>query len=181
MQFLPTSILGVMQITAEPHRDTRGHFARTFCSQEFEAAGLELPTAQMALSHNAKRATLRGLHFIPAANGEAKLVRCVRGGVFDVAVDLRPSSATYRQWTGLELSADNMDALFIPRGVAHGFVTLTDEADVLYQFSEPHRAGIEMGIAWDDPEIAVSWPISPLVISDRDMALPKLAQIEPLS
>ena len=181
MEFSPTSIPGVMQITPEPHRDPRGHFARTYCGQQFADAGLELPTAQMALSNNAKRGTLRGLHFIPAAQGEAKLVRCVRGAIYDVAVDLRPASETYGQWTGLELTAENMVALYIPRGVAHGFVTLSDDADVLYQFSEPHRAGVEMGIAWDDPDIAVAWPIAPVVMSERDKALPKLTQIAPLS
>ncbi|KJZ18638.1 dTDP-4-dehydrorhamnose 3,5-epimerase [Loktanella sp. S4079] len=181
MEFTPTSIPDVLKVTPEPHHDMRGHFARTYCGQQFKEMGLEQPIAQMALSHNTKRGTLRGLHFIPEAYGEAKLVRCVRGAIFDVAVDLRPGSETYRQWTGIELSAANMGALYIPRGVAHGFVTLSDNTDILYQFSAPHRPGIEVGIAWDDPQIAVQWPIEPTVISERDTALPKLSHIEPIS
>jgi len=112
-----------------------------------------------------------------AAEGESKLVRCVRGAIFDVAVDLRQGSPTFRQWTGLELNAENMNALYIPRGVAHGFVTLSDNADILYQFSEPHRPGLEQGVAWNDPDIGVTWPISPTVMSDRDKTLPPLSQI----
>ncbi len=181
MEFVETAIPDVMRLKVAPHRDARGHFARTFCSQAFAQAGLEIPTAQMALSHNNRQGTLRGLHFIPAAEGEAKLVRCIRGSVFDVAVDLRPGSPTFRHWIGLELSAENMDALFIPRGVAHGFVTLSDDTDILYQFSEPHRPGLERGVAWDDPDISVIWPISPTVMSDRDKALPPLSQIASLT
>jgi dTDP-4-dehydrorhamnose 3,5-epimerase len=181
MEFAETSIPGVMRITPTPHYDTRGHFARTYCQKSFAEHGLEQPTAQMALSHNSKKGTLRGLHFIPVAEGESKLVRCVRGAIFDVAVDLRPTSSTFHQWTSIELSAENMEAFYIPRGVAHGFVTLTDDADILYQFSEPHRAGLEKGVAWNDPDIAVAWPVSPTMMSSRDEALPLLSQIGSLT
>lgn len=181
MVFLETPIPNVMRIVAEPHYDARGHFARTYCNDAFAQAGLELPTAQIAISHNAKKGTLRGLHFIPAAEGESKLVRCIRGAIFDVAVDLRPASPTFCQWTSIELSAQNMDALYIPRGVAHGFVTLSDDADILYQFSQPYRPGLEQGVAWDDPDIAVNWPLSPTVMSNRDKALPLVSQIASLS
>jgi len=181
MQFSETSIGGVVKISATPQQDHRGFFIRTFCAAEFATAGLTAPTVQMALSHNAVRGTLRGLHVIPVETGEAKLVRCVRGAIFDVAVDLRRSSPTFRHWTGLELSADNMHALYLPKGVAHGFVTLSDNADVFYQFSEAHRPGVEIGVAWDDPEIAVDWPITPIVMSDRDRSLPRLSEIGILS
>ncbi len=181
MEFAQTLIPGVMRISPTPHHDSRGHFARTYCQKSFEEHGLEQPTAQMALSHNAKKGTLRGLHFIPAAQGESKLVRCVRGAIFDVAVDLRPASPTFRKWTSADLSGENMEAFYLPRGVAHGFVTLTDDADILYQFSEPHRAGVEKGIAWNDPDIAVAWPITPALMSGRDEALPFLAQINELT
>jgi len=180
MEFVETSIPNVMRVVSEPHHDERGHFVRTFCDEAFGRAGLELPTAQMAVSYNAKKGTLRGLHFIPAADGECKLVRCIRGAVFDVAVDLRPESPTFRHWTSIELSARNMDALYIPRGIAHGFVTLSDDADILYQFSQPHRPGLEQGVAWDDPDIAVDWPLSPVVMSDRDKSLPLVSQIASL-
>lgn len=178
MQFLTTSIPDVFKIVTMPHNDARGHFARTYCDQEFIDAGLEQPTVQVALSHNTKKGTLRGLHFIPEAHGEAKLVRCVRGSIFDVAVDLRPHSKTFRKWFGLELSAKNMAALYLPRGIAHGFITLTDDADVLYQFSEAHRPGVEMGVAWNDAEIAIEWPLAPSIISERDRTLPMLSKIE---
>jgi len=176
MEFHETQISGVFEVRPQPYHDDRGHFARTFCQQEFRAAGLELPLAQMAISHNNQIATLRGLHYIPTDYGEAKLVRCVRGQIFDVAVDLRKGSASFGQWCGIELSAENLKGLFIPKGVAHGFITMSDNADVAYQFSEPYRPGIEQGIAWNDQELAIEWPIEPRLISERDKALPTLDQ-----
>ena len=125
-----------------------------------------------------REARSRGLHVIPEAVGEAKLVRCVRGGIFDVAVDLRPNSPSFGRWTGVELTADNYLALFLPRGVAHGYLTLTDAAEVAYQFSAFHRPGIEKGIRWDDPDVAIAWPFAPTVLSDRDRNLPALADSE---
>lgn len=176
MIFDETPISNVFRVSAEPHHDQRGSFTRTFCAQEFSDLGLELPFVQAALSHNKTRGTLRGLHFIPEQQGEAKLVRCVRGAIFDVAVDLRPDTPTYKQWVGFELSATNMTALYIPRGVAHGFITLLDDSDIFYQFSQPHRRGLEQGIAWDDPDIAIDWPLAPKLLSERDASLPKLAE-----
>lgn len=176
MEIRPTSLPGVMEIHPAPHADHRGYFARTYCAESFAAAGLEAVTAQMALSHNRAAGTLRGLHVIPAEIGEAKLVRCVRGRVFDVAVDLRRGSESFGRWTGVELSAANLVALYLPRGVAHGFLTLEDDTDIAYQFSQPYRPGIETGLRWDDPEIAIDWPMAPRVISDRDRALPPLAE-----
>jgi dTDP-4-dehydrorhamnose 3,5-epimerase len=178
MEFLHTSIKGVIEIRPTAMRDDRGHFVRTFCEREWAAQGLEQTTKQMALSHNLQTGTLRGLHYIPEAEGEAKLVRCVRGRIFDVAVDMRPGSATFGKWTGLELSADNLTALYIPRGVAHGFITLEPMTDVAYQFSEFHRPGTERGIRWNDPEIEITWPTPPSVISERDRTLPMLRDLE---
>lgn len=178
MEFRDTGIGGVVEILNEPIRDARGVFVRTFCAREFRSAGLELPVAQMALSHNTIRGTLRGLHVIPEVVGEAKVVRCIRGSVFDVAVDLRRTSSTYRRWTAVELKQDEYRALYLPRGVAHGFLTLTDHATVSYQFSEYHRPGLESGVRWDDPEIGVDWPFPPTTMSERDRGLPLLAESE---
>ncbi len=178
MVIRPTKLSGVFEIEAELKKDERGFFARTFCAQAFADAGLETPVAQMALSHNLKKGTLRGLHVIPEDIGEAKLVRCVRGAAYDVAADLRRGSQTFGQWIARELSADNYLALFLPKGVAHGFLTLTDTTELAYQFSEFHRPGVETGIRWDDPDIAVDWPFDPEVMSARDRDLPFLAQTD---
>lgn len=177
MIFTQTPLAGVVIVDIEPIADDRGHFARWYCAEEFARQGLEPLAAQGAVSRNLKRGTLRGLHFIEAYQGEAKLVRCIAGAIFDVAVDLRPGSPTFKRWTGVELNADRQRALYIPRGCAHGFITLTDGADVAYQFSEPHRPGIENGIHWSDPEIGVDWPFMPEIISERDRALPFLQDI----
>jgi len=129
----------------------------------------------MAISHSSKQATLRGLHYIPKDKGESKLVRCLRGKVFDVAVDLRPGSPDFGQWMGCTLSYENMKALYIPRGVAHGFITLSDNVDLAYQFSSFYKPALETGVLWSDPEIAIRWPIEPHIISERDKGLPKLS------
>jgi dTDP-4-dehydrorhamnose 3,5-epimerase len=177
MRFEPTAIPGVCEIEVDIHADDRGSLARTYCLDEFREHGLELPDRQSAISRNRARATLRGLHFIAEDVGEAKLVRCVSGRVFDVAVDLRRGSATFGRHVAAELSADKANALYIPRGVAHGFITLEDGSDILYQFSQPHRAGLEKGVRWDDPDIAIAWPLVPAVLSERDRSLPRLADL----
>jgi dTDP-4-dehydrorhamnose 3,5-epimerase len=174
---METGIPGLYAIEVERYEDERGHFARIYCAEEFRAIGLELPDRQSAISHNRVKGTLRGLHFVEEAQGEAKLVRCVRGRVFDVAIDLRRDSPTFARHVSLELSAERQNAFFIPRGVAHGFITLKDNCDVLYQFSQPHRAGLEQGVRWDDPQIAIDWPCSPTILSDRDKGLPFLAEL----
>jgi dTDP-4-dehydrorhamnose 3,5-epimerase len=177
MLFTATDILGVTIVGADRQEDARGHFTRIFCADEFAEQHLELPIRQAAISHNRRAATLRGLHFIPEELGEAKLVRCIRGRIFDVAVDVRPGSQTFGCHFALELSAERQDAIYLPRGVAHGFLTIEDDCEVLYQFSEPHRAGVELGVRWDDPDIAIKWPLEPAVISSRDRALPLLAEL----
>jgi dTDP-4-dehydrorhamnose 3,5-epimerase len=177
MRFVATPIAGVHAIEVDRHDDRRGYFARVYCADEFHAHGLELPDRQAAISHNRTRGTLRGLHFIDEAVGEAKLVRCIRGRVFDVAVDLRAGSSSFARHVAMELSAERANALYIPRGVAHGFITLEEDCDILYLFSRPHRAGMEQGIRWDDPEVGIAWPLAPAVISDHDRALPTLSQL----
>lgn len=172
MRFTATHIGGVLIVSSDIHTDERGSFQRCYCSAEFAEHGLEPLEAQTAISRNTVAGTLRGLHFIPENQGEAKLVRCVAGRIFDVAVDLRTGSPTYLQHVSVELDADSGIALYLPRGVAHGFVTLQDSCDLLYQFSQAHRPGLEKGVRWDDPELAIPWPLQPTVVSDRDRALP---------
>lgn len=172
MRFAPTAVEGVLQVEAEPHADERGLFARLQCPEEFGAAGAPFAPVQTSLSRNPTRGTLRGMHYRPEPLAEAKLVRVVRGRVFDVAVDIRPGSPTYRRWTGLELAADNLLALFIPPGVAHGFLTLEPDSDVLYQISPAYRPGPEAGVRWDDPAFAIDWPERPALLSPRDAAYP---------
>ena len=178
MQFTALDIAGAYRVFSAPVEDERGHFTRQYHADSFREHGLELPDAQISLSHNQKSLTLRGLHYIPEEIGEAKLVRCTAGRVYDVLVDLRPSSPSYRQYIGMELTPQSNEALYIPRGCAHGFITLADESDIMYQFSMPYRPGIEQGVRWNDPAIGILWPAEPLHISDRDKKLPFLADLE---
>lgn len=168
MRFSPTLIAGVTVVDIEPHADDRGHFARLHCPEEFAAAGHPFAPAQTSLSHNRLAGTLRGMHYQAAPHAETKLVRAVRGRIFDVAVDLRPASPTYRRWVGVELSADNGRAVLIGEGIAHGFLTLEDGADVIYQISPGFQPGHDRGVRWDDPAFGIEWPMTPRVISSRD-------------
>lgn len=172
MRFVETDIPGVVLVEVEPLTDERGAFARLHCPGEFAAAGHPFTPAQTSLSRNPRRRTLRGLHFQPAPHAEVKLVRCVRGRVFDVAVDLRSESPAHRRWTGFELSAENARALLIPEGVAHGFLTLEDGSDVLYQIAPKFEPGHEAGVRWDDPAFAIAWPERPALLSPRDATYP---------
>jgi dTDP-4-dehydrorhamnose 3,5-epimerase len=172
MRFAPTEIAGVVLVDVEPHTDERGAFARLHCPEEFAAAGHPFEPAQTSLSRNPNALTLRGLHYQPAPYAEVKLVRCVRGRIFDVAVDLRLESPTHRRWTAAELTACNARALLVPEGVAHGFLTLEAKTDVLYQIAPSFRPGREAGVRWDDPAFAIGWPAAPEVISARDAAYP---------
>jgi len=172
MRFAPTKIAGVVIVDIEPRSDERGAFARLQCPEEFAAAGHPFEPAQTSLSRNSQALTLRGLHYQPAPHAEVKLVRAVRGRMFDVAVDLRPQSPTYRQWVGAELSAENALALLIAEGIAHGFLTLEPDTDVLYQISPAFRPGHEAGVRWDDPAFGIVWPQAPALISPRDAAYP---------
>ena len=172
MRFEPTEIPGVLRVEAEPHADDRGLFARLQCAEESAGAGAAFQPVQTSLSRNPTAGTLRGMHYQPGPHAETKLVRVTRGRVFDVAVDLRPDSPTYRRWTGAELSADNLTALMIPHGVAHGFLTLEPDTDVLYQIAPVYMPGHEAGVRWDDPAFAIDWPATPQLISPRDAAYP---------
>jgi dTDP-4-dehydrorhamnose 3,5-epimerase len=172
MRFEATEIPGVLLVEAEPRADERGSFARLHCPDEFAAAGHAFAPVQTSLSRNPTPFTLRGLHYQPAPHAETKLVRCVRGRIFDVAVDLRPESPTHHRWVGFELSAANLRALYLPEGVAHGFLTLEPDCDVLYQIAPKYEPGHEAGVRWDDPAFAIAWPRAPVLISERDAAYP---------
>ena len=172
MQFTQTDIDGVLIVDATPHTDARGSFARLHCPDEFAAAGAAFEPVQTSVSRNPTSGTLRGMHYQNAPFAETKLVRASRGRVFDVAIDLRPTSTTYLRWTGAELSAENLRGLFIPEGVAHGFLTLEPDTDVLYQIGPAFVAGQEAGVRWDDPAFGIAWPAPPVLISERDRTYP---------
>lgn len=174
MKFTPLAIPEVWLVQPEPRPDARGHFARTFCATEFTAYGLPAAFPQCNLSFNQHRGTLRGLHWQDEPFPEGKLVRCTRGAIFDVAVDLRPASPTHGRWISALLSADNAHALYIPPGFAHGFQALEDTTEVFYQMTEPYRDGMARGLRWNDPTIAIAWPLPDPILSDRDAALPLL-------
>lgn len=172
MRFTATEIDGVVIVDLDVIRDDRGSFSRLHCPEEFAAAGHPFAPAQTSLSRNAKAHTLRGMHYEAAPHAEAKLVRATRGAIFDVAVDLRTDSPTYLRWTGAELSAENGRALLIGKGMAHGFITLEDDTDVLYQIDRIFEPGHGRGVRWNDPRFGIEWPAAPLVISERDAAYP---------
>ena len=172
MRFEATEIEGAVVIEADRQGDERGSFARTFCEDEFAAHGMPVHFPQCNLSANARAGTLRGMHLNTIGNAEAKLVRCVRGAVHDVIVDVRPGSPTHGRWVGVDLSADNARSLFVPEGLAHGFITLTDDADIYYHMGRSFRPGVAIGFRWDDPAFAIRWPRVPTVISERDAGYP---------
>jgi dTDP-4-dehydrorhamnose 3,5-epimerase len=173
MMLLAQPIAGLWLIEPERAEDARGYFARTFCAETFGRRGLPTVWAQCSTSFNLKCHTLRGLHWQAAPHAESKLVRCTRGRIFDVAVDLRPGSATYLQWLGLELSADNGRKLCIPEGCAHGFLTLEADSEVFYQITTPFQPAASRGARWDDPAFRIRWPeMDGLTISERDKNYP---------
>lgn len=174
MRFVETRLQGVVLVKAVSASDERGSFTRTFERDLFLQHGLDPHVEQCSVSYNTHGLTLRGLHHQTGEAAETKLVRCTRGRVFDVAVDLRPSSRTYRQWFGTTLTAESGDALYLPRGCAHGFLTLCDGAEVFYQIGAPYRPEFAAGVRWDDPMIGIEWPGAPRVISARDAQYPLL-------
>lgn len=163
MKFHATPLPGLTLVELEPRGDERGNFARAFCTREMQAAGLEMQVAQVNLSCSTQRGTLRGMHYQLPPFAEAKLVRCLRGAMYDMALDLR----TGRSW-GVELSAENRLALYVPKGFAHGFLTLVDDCEVLYLTDEFYSPEWERGIRWNDPAFELSWPCEPTVVSERD-------------
>jgi len=172
MNFDPTALHQAWLIHLEPARDRRGFFARTFCTREFELRGLETNYRQHSISYSARRGTLRGMHYQREPYAEVKVVRCARGAIWDVIVDIRPCSPTYRHWQGFELSEANGDQLYIPKGFAHGFQTLTDNVEVGYLISEPYKAEAASGIRHDDQGIAIEWPLAVTIISEKDQSWP---------
>jgi dTDP-4-dehydrorhamnose 3,5-epimerase len=178
MIFTESALPGVFIVDIERLSDDRGFFARTYCSEEFAAKGMGPELRQCSVSHNARRGTLRGLHFQAAPHAEHKLVRCTAGSVFDVIVDVRRESSHYGRWVSVELTAANRRAVFIPPGFAHGFITLSDDAEVYYMISVPHAPEHARGFKWNDPAFGIQWPLEPTVISPRDAGYPLMQTAE---
>lgn len=172
MKFTATEIPGVVEIAAEPRVDARGFFARAFCPEEFAAAGIAFVSTQINLSRNDKLHTLRGMHWQDAPFAEAKVVRSTRGAIHDVVIDLRPDSPTFRTWIARRLDARRANALYIPEGCAHGFLTLEADTDVFYQMSRPYVGGQARGLRFDDPGFGIAWPAAPAAIAEADLAWP---------
>jgi dTDP-4-dehydrorhamnose 3,5-epimerase len=181
MRFEQTALKDALVIVPEPIRDDRGFFARSFCVEEFAAHGLETKFVQHSLSFSRRRHTLRGIHFQRAPHAEAKVVSCIQGAIFDVIVDLRPASPTYRRWAAFELTAQNRLQLYVPKGFAHGHQTLVDDTTVAYLISEFHVPAAAGGIRYDDPALAIGWPAAPSILSDRDRQWPLMEPASPLS
>jgi len=174
MRFIQTPLPGAWVIEPEHLSDERGWFARSFDTEEFQSHGLDPTIAQCNVSFNARCGTLRGMHYQAQPHGESKLVRCVRGSIFDVALDLREDSPTRLRWHGVELSAENGLAYYIPAGLAHGFQTLSDDCEVLYQMGHRYVPEAARGVRFDDPAFAIAWPPPPgaRIVSDRDRSYP---------
>ena len=175
MLFKKTAIDGVAEVQVERRTDERGFFARSWCRREFEQAGLIPDLAQCSISWNPHKYTLRGMHYQAAPYEETKLVRCTRGAIYDVVVDLRPQSPTFAQWVGVTLTAEDRNMIYIPEGCAHGFLTLEDDCEVFYQISQFYCADAARGVRWDDPSFGIMWPAQPRLISERDRTYPDFA------
>ena len=177
MRFREVPLRDAVIIEPDPASDGRGLFARLFDAEAFSAHGLPTIFVQTSTSHNRSRGTLRGMHFQADPFAESKLVRCTAGALFDVIVDIRRGSTSFGRWHGIELSAQNRLAMFVPAGFAHGFLTLTDDTEVFYQMTQAYVPEATRGFAWDDPTVGIAWPISPIVMSERDRTLPRLNAI----
>jgi dTDP-4-dehydrorhamnose 3,5-epimerase len=172
LNFIETPLAGLYAVEIEPFNDDRGFFARSFCAREFKAHGLELAVAQCNISFNERAGTLRGLHFQASPFEEAKLVRCTRGAIYDVAADIRPKSPTYLKWYAVELTSENRRMMFIPQGFAHGFQTLVDKSEVCYLMSEFYHPESARGLRWNDPTLGIAWPLANRIISEKDSTYP---------
>ncbi len=173
MIFAEARLKGVFVIDLERHEDERGFFARSWCQREFHANGLNPRLAQCSVSFNEQKGTLRGMHYQTIPHGEAKLVRCTMGGVYDVALDLRRDSPTFKQWIAVDLTAENRRMIYIPEGIAHGFQTLVDHTEVFYQISEFFHPESARGVRWNDPTFGIAWPdVEERIISLRDRSYP---------
>lgn len=175
MIFTETGIPGVVVVELEKLGDERGFFARSFCAGEFARSGLHSRFPQANISFNKAMGTLRGLHYQAEPKPEPKLVRCSRGAIFDVAVDLRPGSPTCGRWTSHELNDENHKGLYVPPGCAHGFMTLEDDSEVFYLMGESYHPNLARGVRWNDPAFAIDWPLEPVIISERDAGYPDFA------
>ncbi|MBN8531655.1 MAG: dTDP-4-dehydrorhamnose 3,5-epimerase [Alphaproteobacteria bacterium] len=167
-----TPIAGVFILDAPMNRDERGGFQRLFCMETLKKSGVAFPVIQANLSTNAKAGTLRGVHYQDAPKPDPKIVRCLKGRMFDVAVDIRQGSPTFRQWVGIELTPEKGNALVIPGGCAHGFVTLEDNTEILYLMGEAYAGELARGVRWNDPAFKIAWPMQPAVIAERDANYP---------
>ncbi|QCR22828.1 dTDP-4-dehydrorhamnose 3,5-epimerase [Pontibacter sp. SGAir0037] len=172
MIFTETKLKGAFIIDVKRLEDERGFFGRSWCQREFEEHGLTANVVQANVSYNKKKGTLRGMHYQLSPYEETKLVRCTRGAIYDVIIDLRPDSPTYKQWIGVELTADSYRMLFVPEQFGHGFITLEDNTDVTYQVTQFYTPGAERGIRYNDPAFNIEWPIEPQIISEKDKAHP---------
>ncbi|KZB62916.1 dTDP-4-dehydrorhamnose 3,5-epimerase [Thalassospira lucentensis] len=172
MNLIATDLPDVKRIELNPHEDDRGFFARAFCRDELADAGYPFEVVQANMSFNHKLGTLRGMHYQQNPVGDPKIVRCIKGAVYDVVVDLRPDSPAFCQWTATELSAQNRHAFLIPAGCAHGFLTLTDDAELLYLMGAPFVTDLADGVRWNDPAFGIKWPFAPALINDRDASYP---------
>jgi dTDP-4-dehydrorhamnose 3,5-epimerase len=172
MKFVPTDIALVYRVQVTPNVDERGLFARTFCAETFASHGLVSHFPQCNTSWNSHRGTLRGMHYQAAPKPEVKLVRCTQGRIYDVVVDLRPDSSTRGKWIGVELSSANREALYIPEGCAHGFLTLEDSSEVFYHMGDVYDPALARGVRWNDDAFNIAWPFAPIRISERDNQFP---------
>jgi dTDP-4-dehydrorhamnose 3,5-epimerase len=172
MFFTPTELVGAFIIDIQRFEDSRGFFARTWSIDEFESRGLMSRAVQTNLSYNRTKGTLRGMHFRHPPYAETKLVRCVRGAIIDIIIDIRPNSPSYKRWISVELTAENRRSLYIPEGFAHGFQTLIDDVEVIYQVSQPYMPSAEGGVRYNDPAFGITWPLQPTEISQKDTQWP---------
>jgi dTDP-4-dehydrorhamnose 3,5-epimerase len=178
MQFTATDIEGCWIVGGEPRSDERGAFARAYCRQELAAVGVDMPVAQANLATTNRAGTVRGLHYQLPPSAEIKLIRAVRGALFDVVVDLRRNSPTFGRWTGAELSADGGLAMLVPEGCAHGYQALTDETDAYYLTSAPYDGPSERGLHHADPAVGIQWPLTVTLVSEKDRGLPQLSAVD---
>jgi dTDP-4-dehydrorhamnose 3,5-epimerase len=177
LRFSPTVLKGVVEIDLEPIEDDRGFFARAWCRDEFSSAGLDATFVQENVGFSIRAGTLRGLHYQRAPFEETKLVRCTAGAVWDAAVDLRPASKTYLQWVGVELSAERRNMVYVPEGCAHGYLTMTDGAEVRYLTSQPYAPDAATGVRYDDEAVGIAWPRAVTVVSEQDRSWPSLERV----
>lgn len=178
MIFQETKLPGAFVIKPEKYEDERGCFARSYCSREFETHGLNAKVVQCSISYNRKKGTLRGMHYQVAPHAEVKLVRCTRGAIYDVIIDLRQDSRTFLRWVAVELTQDNRHALYVPEMFAHGFQTLADHTEVFYQISEFYAPEHARGIRWNDARFGIDWPLQPSAMSEKDRKLPDFRETE---